>query len=202
VLAKTKIIKKEMDDIGIYLPFLRHLNESMVMLENGHMMAVLKLDGISFETIDIADINALNNQLNVIWRNIASDQLSVMHHLVRREEKSYPDGDFTSAFASKLNGTYRQSIINTKLFVNDLYLTLVWRPRDALKQKASAFMAKIRKSKKRVLRLMKPKLKVLRKPFATSFPFCSIIILEFLDFMLVEVLPQKKEFYFPSPPNF
>lgn len=148
MLAKTKIIKKEMDDIGIYLPFLRHLNESMVMLENGHMMAVLKLDGISFETIDIADINALNNQLNVIWRNIASDQLSVMHHLVRREEKSYPDGDFTSAFASKLNGTYRQSIINTKLFVNDLYLTLVWRPRDALKQKASAFMAKIRKSKK------------------------------------------------------
>lgn len=148
MLAKTSIIRREMDDIGIYLPFLRHINRYMMMLENGHIMAVLKLEGISFETIDITDINALNNQLNVVWRNIASDQLSLMHHLMRREEKSYPEGNFSSTFASQLNESYRQSIINTRLFVNDLYLTLVWRPRDILKQKTSVFMSKIRRSQK------------------------------------------------------
>ncbi len=148
MLAKNKVIKREAEDIGLYLPFLRHVNESIIRLENGHIMAVFKLDGISFETIDIADINALNDQLNTVWKNIASDQLSIWHHLVRREEKTYPDGIFTSAFAKKLNDVYRQSIIHTKLFVNDLFVTLIWRPQDViLKQKTKALISFFRKAK-------------------------------------------------------
>lgn len=144
MLAKNKIIKREAEDIGIYLPFVRHANENMIIMENGHIIAVFKLEGISFETIDTEDINALNDQLNGIWKNIASDQLAIWHHIIRREEKTYPDGNFTSSFAGKLNNSYRQSIVNTKLFVNDLYLSLVWRPRDILKQK----LAKFRRSKR------------------------------------------------------
>jgi len=90
------------------------------------------VDGASFETADIRDLNDLHAKLNGAWRNLADDHLAVWHHLVRREHHGYPEGRSRSAFAADLDAHYRVRLGATRMFVNELYVHLVLHPgRDA-----------------------------------------------------------------------
>ena len=114
------------------LPYARHVNDRVVALDTGALMLAFRLDGASFETADVRDLNDRHAKLNGAWRNIASDRLAVWHHLVRREADPPGDGRFRSDFARQLDGAYRARLGRQRLFVNELYVTLVTHPgRDA-----------------------------------------------------------------------
>ena len=111
---------KQERDASQYLPFARHVNEHVVALDNGEYMAVFALEGMSFETADIATINDWHEKLNTAWRTIAHERVAVMVHTVRRIVRDYPDGEFTSAFARDLDAAYKSRILAKRLFVNEL----------------------------------------------------------------------------------
>jgi len=114
------------------LPYARHLSERIVRLDNGALMMSFRLDGASFETADVRDLNDWHGKLNGAWRNLASDRLAVWHHLIRRREAAYPEGRFRSTFARELDAAYRARIGREQMYVNELYVTLVLHPgRDA-----------------------------------------------------------------------
>lgn len=119
-----------------YLPYSRHVDESVVALDTGALMVMFKVDGRSFETADVADVNQWHNKLNTVWRNLADERLAVWSHIVRREVDHYPEGDFSSAFARDLDSKYRARVTKTKLFVNDLFMTLVLHPGGGAQDKA------------------------------------------------------------------
>src|SRR3546814_14602994 len=81
-------------------------SDLVVALDNGEYLAVLALDGIAFETADIATINDWHEKLNGAWRTIAHDRVAVYLHTIRRIERGYPDGDFQSDFARGLDEAY------------------------------------------------------------------------------------------------
>ncbi len=114
------------------LPYARHLTDRIVALDSGALMMSFRLDGASFETADVRDLNDLHAKLNGAWRNLASDHLAIWHHLVRRRDDAYPAGQFRSAFARDLDAAYRTRIGRGQMYVNELYVTLVLHPgRDA-----------------------------------------------------------------------
>jgi len=114
------------------LPYARHVNDRVVALDTGALMLCFRLDGASFETADVRDLNDRHAKLNGAWRNIASDRLAVWHHLVRREADPPAPGPFRSDFARELDGAYRARLGRERLFVNELYATMVLHPgRDA-----------------------------------------------------------------------
>jgi type IV secretion system protein VirB4 len=137
VFNRKPAIKQERD-ASQYLPFARHVNEHVVALDNGEYMAVFVLEGMSFETADIATINDWHEKLNTAWRTIAHERVAVMVHTVRRIERGYPDGEFTSAFARDLDAAYRSRILAKRLFVNELYLTVIYRPAVGVADKAAS----------------------------------------------------------------
>lgn len=110
------------------IPYTAQVADHVVRTRAGHYVQVLQLGGISFECADDADINAWHERLNVLWRNIASPQVAVWTHLIRRRDWSYPTGSFASGFASTLNERYRRRIAGERLMRNDWYLSLVYRP--------------------------------------------------------------------------
>jgi type IV secretion system protein VirB4 len=110
------------------LPYARHLTDRIVALDGGALMTSFRLDGASFETADVRDLNDWHGKLNGAWRNLASDRLAIWHHLVRRRENAYPAGQFRSAFAGDLDAAYRTRIGREQMFVNELYVTLVLHP--------------------------------------------------------------------------
>lgn len=110
------------------LPYARHVTDQVIALDTQALMLCFQLDGASFETADIAELNDWHRRLNHAWRNIGGDQLALWHHLVRREHYGYPEGQFRSTFAATLDSRYRARLGAQRMFVNDLFLTLVLHP--------------------------------------------------------------------------
>jgi type IV secretion system protein VirB4 len=135
---------RELDPCAV-LPYAQHVTDRIVGLDTQALMLTFQLDGASFETADVRDLNDWHAKLNGAWRNLADDRLAVWHHLVRREHHEYPEGRFRSAFAADLDARYRDRLGATKMFVNELYVTLVLHPsRDAF-ARAGGWLSKSRK---------------------------------------------------------
>jgi type IV secretion system protein VirB4 len=125
------------------LPYARHVTDRVVALDSGALMLAFRLEGASFETADVRDLNDWHAKLNGAWRNLASDRLAVWHHLVRRPSADYPAGAFRSDFARGLDAAYRDRVGAQQLYVNDLFLTLVLHPgRDAV-DRGQAWLARM-----------------------------------------------------------
>lgn len=130
-------IKLERDP-SQYLPYARHVNEHVVALDNGEYMAVFALDGISFETADVSTINDWHEKLNATWRTVAHERVAVMVHTIRRIERGYPGGEFRSPFARDLDAAYKARVLAKRLFVNEHYLTVIYRPAVGVADKAAS----------------------------------------------------------------
>ncbi len=73
-------------------------------------------EGVSFETADVLDINALHRDINTLYKNISDERLALWTHLIRRRDKTYPDGRFNAKFSAQLNENYRQRMVSEDLF--------------------------------------------------------------------------------------
>lgn len=136
-MASSAVLKRDLESRAS-LPYARHVTPEIVALDTGAMMMSFRLDGASFETADIRDLNDWHAKLNGAWRNLASDRLAVWHHLVRRADERYPAGRFRSAFAAELDDAYRARVGRERMFVNELYLTLVLHPGRGAQDRAQA----------------------------------------------------------------
>ncbi len=125
------------------LPYARHATDRVIALDSGALMLSFRLEGASFETADIRDLNDWHAKLNGAWRNLASDRLAVWHHLVRRPSADYPTGDFRSEFARELDAAYRDRVGAHQLYVNDLFLTLVLHPGRDTVDRGQAWLARL-----------------------------------------------------------
>jgi len=88
--------------------------------------------GLAFESVDEESVNAWHERLNALWRNLASPQLAVWMHVLRRRERGYPAGEFPPGFARELNERYRTRLAGETLMVNELTVSLVYRPQPTL----------------------------------------------------------------------
>ncbi|RTL99724.1 VirB4 family type IV secretion/conjugal transfer ATPase [Ancylobacter aquaticus] len=108
------------------IPHVRHVDEHVIALAGGALMTMIAVEGISFETAGVDNINARYRGLDTMLRNIADDRLAVWSHVVRRRETTYPAGDFKEAFAAGLDTRYRARMVGQELYRNDLFISLVW----------------------------------------------------------------------------
>ena len=139
---RASLLARELEPQGP-LPYARHATDEIVVLDSGAMMLCLRLDGASFETADVRDLNDWHAKLNGAWRNLATDQLAVWHHLIRQRDDRYPDGAFRSDFARDLDAAYRAGIAGQAMYANALYVTLVLPPGRAAAQRAQAAASRL-----------------------------------------------------------
>ena len=115
-------------DASAFIPYSSHVTQNTVKLDGGDYIQIIRLQGAAHESADIQDINLWHEQLNNFMRNIASPHVAVWSHVVRREYGEYPDGEFMPGFCRDFNDKYRQSLSRQRMLVNELYLTMVYRP--------------------------------------------------------------------------
>src|SRR5258708_26473926 len=136
--AKAREIESD-----VYLPFGRHVTDTVISLSTRALITVIKIDGTSFEAAEAADLNDLHAKLNLTLRNIADDRLALWSHLIRRQTSDYPSGTFRSTFAASLDAQYRDRLRSEALFRNDLYLTLLLHPAPASAAPAAAVLNRV-----------------------------------------------------------
>ncbi|HEV7283849.1 MAG TPA: transporter, partial [Kaistia sp.] len=158
-MPSTAIVKSRELEAETFIPYVRHVDERVIALDSRALMVVIALEGVSFETADTLDINALHRDLNTLYRNIADERLALWTHIIRRRDNEYPDGAFANAFSRTLNDKYRARMIGEDLFRNDLYLSLVWHPGGDAADRVVAFLTKLRAARRRGFELDEDALK-------------------------------------------
>ncbi len=110
------------------IPYTAQVSETVVRTVHGDYVQVFQLAGASFESADDETLNGWHERLNVLWRNIASPQVALWTHVLRRRERAGGIEGLGVGFAAHLETKYRRRLSGETLMVNELYLALVYRP--------------------------------------------------------------------------
>jgi type IV secretion system protein VirB4 len=110
------------------IPCKVHVAPNVVRTELGDYLQVLRLGGASFESADNDLINSWHELLNVLWRNVASPNVALWTHIVRRRARSIEIPARIEGFADSLNAKYARRLSGETLMVNELFVTIVYRP--------------------------------------------------------------------------
>ena len=109
------------------IPYTAHVSPHIVRTVFGDYVQVFSLGGASFECADDETLNTWHERLNVLWRNVASPQVAVWAHVIRRREVTAV-GEGGEGFAGALERKYRARLAHQTLMVNELFLSTVYRP--------------------------------------------------------------------------
>jgi len=110
------------------IPWSAHVAPNVVKTTSGDYLQALRLSGASFESVDDCQLNAWHERLNVLWRNIASPQVALWTHVIRRREYPQLPADGAAGFAESLGAKYADRLAAETLMVNELYLAVLYRP--------------------------------------------------------------------------
>jgi type IV secretion system protein VirB4 len=133
---------KSEEPASTFIPYSSHLTRSSVKLKTGDYVKTIRMQGAAHESADSADINIWHNQLNGLLRNISSPNVALWSHIVRREFGEYPGGEFPPGFCHDFNEKYRCHMEGERMLINELYLSVVYRPQPI---KAASFLERFGK---------------------------------------------------------
>jgi type IV secretion system protein VirB4 len=118
-----------------HIPYSAHVSSHVIRTEYGDYLQAFRLGGASFECSDDAELNNWHERLNVLWRNIASPNVALWTHVIRRRanvselprDKAEGLRD-KCPFADQLESRYRDRLRKETLMLNELYLAVLYRP--------------------------------------------------------------------------
>ena len=113
---------------GARLPYARHLDDLTIETRDGLRIQVIHLAGLPFETADTDEVNYRKALRDGALRAMANSRFALYHHIIRREVTPEVEGEFNDDFSRALDETWKARLAGKKLYVNDLFLTLVRRP--------------------------------------------------------------------------
>ena len=110
-----------------FVPYTRHVDAATLATKNNGLLQVIKLEGFPFETADDLTLDGLKEVRNTLTIGLASARHILYHHVIRRQVPADIGGEF-SGFAAEVNRAWQRRLARNRLYVNDLYLTLLRRP--------------------------------------------------------------------------
>lgn len=114
--------------IGDHLPYLAQVDDHTIVTKDGLAMQVIRLQGLPFETIDAVQLEVRKAARDAMLQALSSARFALVHHVVRRSVAPDLDGEFGDPFSSALDAAWRSRLAERRLYVNDLYLTIIVRP--------------------------------------------------------------------------
>ncbi|MEY9625104.1 VirB4 family type IV secretion/conjugal transfer ATPase [Sinorhizobium fredii] len=111
--------------MSTHIPYLRHVSDTVIGLENGSLLSVINLDGLFFQTEDQAELNMRSVVQNTMIRALGSSRFSLWSTVIRREVETEIGGAFDEPFCDLLNKRYMEQLRHKRMFTNEIYLTIV-----------------------------------------------------------------------------
>jgi type IV secretion system protein VirB4 len=113
---------------GHHLPYARHVDDHTIETRDGLLMQVVHLRGLLFETADTDEINYRKRLRDAMLQSIGSSRFALYHHIVRRRIDAELTADHRDDFSRRLDTAWRARLSTKRLYVNELFLTLIRRP--------------------------------------------------------------------------
>ncbi|MFI4981621.1 MAG: VirB4 family type IV secretion/conjugal transfer ATPase, partial [Nevskiales bacterium] len=110
-----------------HIPYVRAVDGWTLETRSGDLVQVLQLEGKSFETEDAGELDRLKITRNTLLRALAGSDYALWQHIVRRRVQPAVGGTIPAGFAADLDQKWFARLAERKLYVNDLYVSLVRR---------------------------------------------------------------------------
>src|SRR5580658_928364 len=143
-MSRSAAIRRELP-ASRHIPYAAHVAPEVIITMSGDYVQTFRVGGASFESADDETLNNWHERLNVTWRNIASPNVSLWAHLIRRRDLPRVSPARGEGFAARLAQRYQGRLAAETLMANDLYLTLLFRP---ITGAAPSFVSKILASRR------------------------------------------------------
>lgn len=114
--------------IASFIPYTTHVAPNTLVTKDGDYLRIWKVNGISFETVDLDDMLLRKEQMNTLFRSIASQHVAVWTHNLRRPTTDRLKSTFENRFCHDFDKKYYDSFAGYNMMANELYLTIVYRP--------------------------------------------------------------------------
>lgn len=114
--------------IGDHLPYARHVDDHTIATRDGLLLQVIQMRGLLFETADTDELNHRKRLRDGVLQAIGASRFAICHHIVRRQVTADAGTDFPDPFSRQLGETWANRLATRRLYVNDLFLTLIRRP--------------------------------------------------------------------------
>src|ERR1700690_3306233 len=108
------------------IPYAPQVAEQVGRTLSGDYVQGFRLGGASFESQDDVEVNGWHERLNVLWRNIASPNVAVWTHVVRRRDVAAASVAGGDSFAARLHARYRGRLAGQALMINEMYLSIIY----------------------------------------------------------------------------
>ena len=114
--------------VSSHVPYTRHVDDTTVRTASGLLLSTLRLEGYCFETADMSEINARMMARNDLVRTLGNSRFALYQHIIRREVEPAIPSSFDNPFCRDLDERYQAALGARRMFVNDIYLTILRRP--------------------------------------------------------------------------
>ena len=127
-LTRSRQAMKREKPAGFHLPYARHVDDHTIETRDGMLMQVIHLRGLLFETADTDELNYRKRLRDATLQAVGSSRFAIYHHIIRRQVDVELSSDHPDAFSRQLDEAWRGRLATKKLYVNELFLTLIRRP--------------------------------------------------------------------------
>jgi type IV secretion system protein VirB4 len=127
---------KAENPLARFVPFSSMVTAHDVMTRGGDYLRVWRLDGVAFECADEHLIAERHEALCSLLRNLAGGQWAVWTHRIHRVVTDALQHPLEPGFARDLSVAYQAKLGQQRMMSNELYLTLVYRPKVSRMSKA------------------------------------------------------------------
>jgi type IV secretion system protein VirB4 len=129
---KHKYAIKEYPEAN-FIPYLCHWNHNTILTKNKELMRVIKINGFSFETADDDDVDIKKTLRNQLFKGIASGDILVYFHTIRRKQNLVeeefttidPNIKLNNDFTGYVDQEWKKKHKNNQAYINELYITIV-----------------------------------------------------------------------------
>lgn len=126
-MSRPAAVRRELP-ASRHIPYAAHVAAEVIVTTAGDYIQTFRLSGASFESADDEMLNNWHERLNVTWRNIATPNVSLWTHVVRRRDVCPLTSVTGKRFVDRLAGRYQSRLATETLMVNEMYLTVLFRP--------------------------------------------------------------------------
>jgi len=120
--------------VSEFIPFAHHVTDKIVSLKSGEYVSCWRIGGRAHQSASQEDVIGWLLDLNNTVRGIAGNaSITFYSHIVREADSEYPESHFDNVFCARLDEKYRERFSGGRAMVNNLYLSLIFRPQaDAM----------------------------------------------------------------------
>lgn len=117
-----------------YIPYICHWNKTTLLTKRKELIQIIKINGFSFETADDEDVDIKKDLHNLLLKGISSGSITLYYHTIRRkhsiastEDTFDPSINLNLDFPSMLEKEWAEKRQNSRAYINELYLTIVYK---------------------------------------------------------------------------